>query len=135
MKISPWVWWVSLPLGFIMWLALFAEKDGKGIGVVDLIFDLLIFFVLCSLIDRFIQRNKIKNEHAPPGVSDEKEHIRQKMSGQKFEYFCSNCDTKVTEQSKFCSNCGKSFDKSECDKCGSQIEEDDKFFSSCGTAV
>lgn len=53
---------------------------------------------------------------------------------------CPKCNTTITDNSVFCSNCGENLKKEEnrtiyCSACGERIKEENKFCAKCGTKV
>lgn len=49
---------------------------------------------------------------------------------------CSNCKKELTDEAKFCSECGSEIkEKKLCRNCGGELMDDMKFCAECGTAV
>ncbi|MBQ4108576.1 MAG: zinc ribbon domain-containing protein [Clostridia bacterium] len=49
---------------------------------------------------------------------------------------CSNCKNELTDEAKFCSECGSEIkEKKLCQNCGGELKDDMKFCVECGTAV
>lgn len=53
--------------------------------------------------------------------------------------YCTNCGSKLEEDSVFCSKCGTHKDSTDkyfyCEKCGTKISEDAAFCTECGTPI
>lgn len=58
----------------------------------------------------------------------------------KDEYTCSDCNSSVNENDKFCSNCGADISSKKninytCSNCNQSVNEKDKFCANCGSAL
>lgn len=47
---------------------------------------------------------------------------------------CPNCNTSITQGSRFCQQCGKSLVPTMCNQCKTPMQPGEKFCSQCGTA-
>jgi len=50
------------------------------------------------------------------------------------EYFCSNCNSQISNQASYCENCGSKFN-GYCDQCGEKMIDGSKFCSGCGKTL
>ena len=48
---------------------------------------------------------------------------------------CPNCNKEVTDDTKFCPECGCKLAKNVCPKCGNEIEANTKFCPECGEKI
>ena len=50
------------------------------------------------------------------------------------EYFCSSCNSQISNQANYCENCGSKFN-GYCDQCGEKMTDGSKFCSGCGKTL
>lgn len=74
-----------------------------------------------------MQSEPKKSRFAPKTANVENNTTTEKMTK------CPNCGKEISENSKFCSNCGAKIETSYCKNCGEKLEPGAKFCSNCGT--
>ncbi len=127
--ISAALGWIFLILGFVPILALNIRRlhDHNRSGA-NLFLAAIPFLGPLLLFVWFVTRGtKGSNNYGPDPLDPEsKEGL--------LEYFCSNCNSQISNQASYCENCGSKFN-GYCDQCGEKMIDGSKFCSGCGKTL